>query len=198
MAALSTSRRKQMTKANRNSRGGRILALAGLVAAFAAATSPSLGADANQAGGSNGLAGAWTIQVTLRNCSTNAPMGTVSSLVTFHRGGTISESVGSLTFAPGQRSPGHGTWTHLRGRQYLQRMVAMVLFDSPANLPGTPGFDPTKPVSPGFQAGWQTVTHTIRMIDADNIESSGTNEFFDSLAQTYRTGCSTAVGRRFE
>ena len=59
-----------------------------------------------------GLAGAWAVQVTLRDCATNAPLGPpFNSLVTFHRGGTISESAGSVAFAPGQRSSGHGTWT---------------------------------------------------------------------------------------
>ena len=57
-------------------------------------------------------------------------------------------------------------------------MVALILFDTPANLPGTPGFDPSKPVSPGFFAGWQTVTHTVRFADADHLTSAGTNEFF--------------------
>ena len=77
-------------------------------------------------------------------------------------------------------------------------MVALILFDTPANLPGTPGFDPSKPVSPGFFAGWQTVTHTIRLTDADHLTSSGTNEFFKANGELYRTGCSTAVAERFE
>jgi hypothetical protein len=196
MAARSTSKEQQMTT-TWTKQGKRALVFLGLAGAIAAAA-PALEAQSNQAGGGRSLTGAWMVQVTLRNCSTQAAMGTFSSLVSFHRGGTLSESAGSLGFAAGQRSAGHGAWTLLRGGQYLQRMVGLILFDSAANLPGTPGFDPTRPVSPGFRAGWQTVTHTIRMIDADNIESAGTNEFFDSLAQSYRTGCSSAVGRRFE
>ena len=65
-------------------------------------------------------------------------------------------------------APGHGTWTQRSRRTIAQRMVALITFDTPANLPGTPGFDPSLPVSPGFFAGWQTVTHTIRLVDADH------------------------------
>jgi hypothetical protein len=42
------------------------------------------------------------------------------------------------------------------------------------------------------------VTHTVDLQDQDNLTSSGTNEFFDANGNSYRTGCSTAVGRRFE
>ena len=64
----------------------------------------------------SGPVGTWAVQVTLRDCATNAPLGPpFNSLVTFHDGGTLSESAGSLAFAPGQRSPGHGTWTQRAG-----------------------------------------------------------------------------------
>jgi hypothetical protein len=76
-------------------------------------------------------------------------------------------------------------------------MVALLLFDTPANLPGTPGFDPTRPVSPGFFAGWQTVHHTVQLVDSDHLTSSGTNVFYKASGEVYRTGCSTANGQRF-
>lgn len=86
--------------------------------------------------------------MTLRDCVTNAPRASFTSLVTFHRGGTLSESTASLAFAIGQLPPRHGTWTHQGDQTYLQRMIALIVFDSPAN----------PPVSPGFFAGWQEVT----------------------------------------
>ena len=87
--------------------------------------------------------------MTLRDCTTNAPLGpSFNSLVTFHEGGTISESAGSLAFAPNQRSAGHGTWTQRTRRTFNQRMVALINFDTPANLPGTPGFNPSLPFPP--------------------------------------------------
>jgi hypothetical protein len=137
--------------------------------------------------------------VTLRDCGTGAPLGPpFNSLVAFHEGGTISESAASLAFAPGQRSPGLGAWTHRRGPTFRQEMVALILFDTAPNLPGTPGFDPAKPVSPGFSAGWQTVTHTVRLTDADHLQSSGTNAFYKTDGTLYRTGCSTAAAQRFK
>jgi hypothetical protein len=56
----------------------------------------------------------------------------------------------------------------------------------------------TLPVSPGFFAGWQTVTHTLRLNDVDHATSAGTNEFYKSDGTVYRTGCSTATAERFE
>jgi hypothetical protein len=145
------------------------------------------------------LTGTWAIQVTLRDCATDAPLGpSFNSLVTFHRGGTLNESTASLAFAAGQRSSAHGAWAHQHGRTYEQRMVALILFDTQPNLPGTPGFDPTAPVTPGFFAGWQTVTHTVRLSDADHFTSSGTNAFYKTNGDVYRTGCSTATAERFE
>jgi hypothetical protein len=86
----------------------------------------------------------------------------------------------------------------VRGHVFSQHMIALIRFTSPANLPGTPTFDPSQPVSPGFLAGSQTVSHRVRLTGADTLESAGTNAFFDVNGQMYRTGCSTAVGRRFK
>ena len=145
----------------------------------------------------DGLTGAWSIQVTPRNCTTGLPAAPPSnSLVTFHEGGTLSESAGGA-FAVGQRSAGHGIWTQTARRTYRQKFIALMLFDTPANLPGTPGFDPTKPVTPGFLAGWQTVTHTLELSDADHATSEGTTAFYKTDGTVYRTGCSTAAAERF-
>jgi hypothetical protein len=146
-------------------------------------------AQSSESAFGEGLAGAWMVEVTLRNCETGAAIGPAfHSLVTFHRGGTLSESAGSLAFAPGQRTSGHGEWSQNQGHTYTQRMIALILFDTPAN----------PPVSPGFFTGWATVTHTIELTDADHFTSAGTNAFYKFDGTVYRTGCSTAVGRRFK
>jgi hypothetical protein len=103
-----------------------------------------------------------------------------------------------VSFAAGQRSSGHGSWTYEGNGIYRQRMVALILFDTPPNLPGTPGFNPSLPVSPGFFAGWQTITHRLEFDDAGNLRSAGTTEFYKSNGELYRAGCSSAVGQRFE
>ena len=133
------------------------------------------------------LQGVWYVQVIIRDCATGTALAPpVHSLVTFAAGGTLHESVGGGGFAPGQRSDGHGTWTHNGGGTYDQRFVSMINF---ATAPG-PG--------PGFEAGWMKVQHTVTMADADHIESAGTNSFYRLNGEVYRTGCSTATGTRFE
>jgi len=144
------------------------------------------------------LEGAWFVRVTLRACVTNAPLGSFLSLVSFHDGGTISETTTGPGFAIGQRSPGHGSWTFEGHRTYTQRMVSLINFDTAPNLPGTPGFNPALPVTPGFFAGWSIVSHTLELTDADHATSSGTNEFYKADGTVYRTGCSTAIATRFE
>ena len=151
------------------------------------------GAAVAQPSGSEGrtVEGTWYIQVTPIVCATGLPVPgvpTVNSLVTFARGGTLTESAGGLGFAPGQRSAGHGTWQHEGGQTYSQKFVAMINFTT---APG-PG--------PGFEAGWATVTHKVDLIDRDHLESSGTNAYYRANGEPdpYRTGCSKASGRRFE
>lgn len=142
-----------------------------------------------QQSGSQGrtVQGVWYVQVTIRDCGTGVALAApVNSLVTFAAGGTVQENVSGGGFAPGQRSSGHGTWTHQRGDTYDQRFVSMINFSS---APG-PG--------PGFEAGWMKVEHTVTLIDADHLESSGTNRFYRLDGEVYRTGCSTATGTRFE
>ncbi len=175
---------------------GRRWMVGGLAAALVAAGSGAV--RANDHDGRARLAGAWTIQVTLRDCASNAPLGSFASLVTFHDGGTISEATAGQAFAPGQRSPGHGEWTRIGARTYRQRMVGLIVFDTAANLPGMPTFDPAARVTPGFFAGWSTVDHTLQLVDADHAVSAGTNQFYKADGTLYRSGCSTATATRFE
>lgn len=150
-------------------------------------TAASAAGAQQSAGQARTVEGVWYMQVTIRDCATGAALApAVRSLVTFAAGGTLHESVGGGGFAPGQRSDGHGTWTHKGGQTYDQRFVAMINF---ASAPG-PG--------PGFEAGWITVHHTVEVIDADHIESVGSNSFFRLNGEVYRTGCSTTTGTRFE
>ena len=177
----------------------RAVAISCLAVAFLAAGSVRAGAQSDAFTEQPSLVGTWMVQVTVSNCATGAPLGPAfNSLVTFHGDGTLSESPASLAFAPGQRSPGHGTWARKRGDTYWQEMIALILFDTEPNLPGTPTFDPTKPVSPGFFAGWQTVSQTVRFTADDRIASTGTNGFYKTNGELYRSGCSTATGQRFQ
>ena len=167
---------------------GRVLGALTLTMCLALGLSGVGAASAQQsAAEARTVQGVWYVQVTIRDCTTGVALAPpVNSLVTFAAGGTLHESVGGGGFAPGQRSDGHGTWTHTGGQTYDQRFVSMINFATPAG----PG--------PGFEAGWMKVQHTVTMIDADHIESAGTNTFYRLNGDVYRTGCSTAIGSRFE
>jgi len=175
----------------------RAVAMAGFAGVLLVLSGGTGLADSNRSAPKSALEGTWFVRVTLRNCDTNAPLGSFNSLVTFHEGGTVSETTSIATFAVGQRSPGHGNWEPAGHHTYDQRFVNLINFDTPANLPGTPGFDPSLPVSPGFFAGWSTVTHTLTLSDEDHGTSSGTNAFYKADGTAYRTGCSTAAATRF-
>ena len=131
------------------------------------------------------LTGVWAQVIAPRDCATNEPLPIppFRALLTFHRDGTVTESVGSLSFAAGQRSIGHGLWAHAGGQTFHERTPAMILFD------GGPGM---------YQAGWQVTTRTITMIDANHYTGSGAAQFYDVNRQLYRTGCATSTGERFQ
>ena len=168
---------------------GRAAAIIGLAAALLISTGRTGRAQSNDSASKSGLEGTWFVQVTLRDCATDAQIGLpFSSLVTFHRGGTVSESTSSPAFAAGQRTDGHGTWSSDGRNTYSQRMVSLINFDTAPNLPK----------SPGFFAGWSVVSHTLELTDANHATSSGTNAFYKADGTVYRTGCSTAVSVRFE
>lgn len=164
--------------------GSAVMLSMGLGLVLAAASAASAHQSAAQA---PTVQGVWYVQVTIRDCATGMALApAVNSLVTFAAGGTLHESVSGGGFAPGQRSDGHGTWRHKGGQTYDQHFVTMINF---ATAPG-PG--------PGFEAGWMKIHHTVEVIDADHIESVGTNSFHRRNGEVYRTGCSTATGTRFE
>src|SRR4029453_10387093 len=135
------------------------------------------------------LEGAWLIVTQQRNCTTNAPIGLPHpALVTYHAGGTLSDSSDVPAFAVGQRSEGHGIWSHDGGLTYAARWVAMIQFDT---APGTP------PGSPGFQAGWQVATNAIELSGPDTFTSTGRSEFVNLSGQIYSVGCASRIAERF-
>jgi hypothetical protein len=136
------------------------------------------------------LEGVWSVVTQPVNCTTNAPVGPPErGLVTYHQGGTFSESSGGLAFAPGQRSPGHGTWGPSGGLAYAGRLVAMILFETAANTP---------PGSPGFQAGWLVATHSIVLSGFDRFSATATVQFVNLDRTVYRNACATRAGERFK
>ena len=108
-----------------------------------------------------------------------------------------SESAGSVAFAPGQRSPGHGAWTPKRGHTYKQEMIALVLFDTPPNLPGhRRSIRPSRFLPASSRAGKPSAIRFDSRLPIE-IASAGTNWFYKANGELYRSGCSTATGQRF-
>ena len=146
----------------------------------------TVGGAMAQSSGSGGrtVEGTWYIRVTPIICATGEPVPgipPVNALQTFHPGGTVTEAAGGTGFAPGQRSPGHGMWHHEAGQTFGQKFTALINFTTPA-----------------AEAGWQIVEHSIELLDRDTFSSRGTNAFYKTDGTLYRSGCSTATGRRFE
>jgi hypothetical protein len=161
-------------------------------------TSGTASAKVSDGRGDSKLVGTWGLTVTLRDCSTDAVMGTFNSVTTFHNGGTSSGNTASLAFAPGQRSSEHGAWSQKGRHTFGHRVLALIVFDSAPNVPGTPEFNPGLPAGPGLFAGWQILSHTITLSDADHYTSSGITEFYKADGTLYRTGCSSSVTERFQ
>lgn len=137
--------------------------------------------------GPQALEGAWAMSITLRDCATGAALGPpFRSLLTFHDGGTVSESPGTTQFAPGQRSSGHGVWYHAGGSTFVARIVGMILFDTPA-----------APPAPGFRTGWQLIVSSLTITGPDRLDLSALVQFYDINRQLYRSACPTGTAERF-
>lgn len=136
------------------------------------------------------LQGAWLVLTQNRNCTTDAPIGTPHrAIVSYHAGGTLSDSSAVPVFAVGQRSEGHGIWRHDGGHTYTANWVAMIQFDT---APGTPAG------SPGFQAGWQVAVNTITLTGPDSFTSVGVSNFVNLNGEVYRVGCASRTAERFK
>jgi hypothetical protein len=62
------------------------------------------------------LEGTWRVQVTIRDCQSGAALRTFPALLTFARGGTLTET--TTGFPPALRTPGHGFWRHTGDQTY--------------------------------------------------------------------------------
>jgi hypothetical protein len=130
------------------------------------------------------LQGTWRVQVNPRNCQTGAPLAPFSVLLSFARGGTLTEVTSAQAFLPGQRTPGLGVWSHTQGTAYKAVIDAFILFDSPT----TP---------PGFKRGVQRIMWDIE-VDLDQITIDSSSQFFDTNGNPLAVACAGAVGTRFE
>jgi hypothetical protein len=122
------------------------------------------------------LEGVWEAQVTVRNCQTGDPIGTLRGMTTFIRGGAL---VG--TNANPNPPISFGRWQYLGGRRYssVERFFRYN--------------------TDGSFAGVQRITRNFTL-NREGGHFTGTinAEFFDANDNLIGTGCSTETTKRVE
>jgi len=124
------------------------------------------------------------VQVNPRNCLTGAPNPSFAVLLSFARGGTLTELNSSPAFLPGQRSPGLGVWSRSHRNTYKAVWDAFILFDSPT----TP---------PRFTRGVQRLMWDFE-VDGDQMTFAASSQFLDINGNPVGATCASGTGTRFE
>ncbi len=144
------------------------------IAAHGPAFAQSSGDDAASA-----IVGAWNVEISRVNCQTSAVLGKAPAMLSFNRGGTMSDS--GTQISPSLRSPSQGAWRYESGRQYT---AAFQFFRF--NVDGT-------------LAGRQVVRQHIDMTRSTNqLSIFSTAQVLDVNGSVVATICSTAEATRFE
>ena len=158
-----------------------------LVLALAGALVQSFGGNAAAQSNSEGtLQGTWRVQINPIICQTGAPLPSFSALVSYARGGTLTEVINSQAFLPGQVTPGLGVWSHTQANAYKAVWEVFILFDTP---PTVPGFPP-------FKRGVQRLMRDIE-VDGDQMTFNASSQFFDSNGNPLFATCASGTGTRF-
>lgn len=132
----------------------------------------------------NDIVGTWRMTVTIYDCSTGAERPPFHSMISFAEGGTMTETASNPGFQPGQRGPGHGSWTATDKHAYNFIAEAYILFTTEPNPP-----------APGFQRGVQRITQSVE-VNGDQLTTDGSVQFFDVQGNMLMNGCAKAVGER--
>ena len=102
-------------------------------------------------------------------------------LLSFHRGGTLTEVMNAQAFLPGQRTPGLGVWSHARSKTYKAVWDAFILFDSPT--------------TPGLKRGMQRLMWDIE-VDGDQAVIEASSQFLDTNGNVLAATCASGTGAR--
>ena len=126
------------------------------------------------------LQGTWRVQLNPRNCQTGAPIPSFAVLLSFARGGTLTEVMNAQVLLPGQRTTGLGVWSHTHDNAYKAVWDAFILFDSPV-----------------FKRGVQRLMWDFE-VDGDQITIDASSQFFDTNGNLLAVTCASGTGTRFE
>ena len=132
------------------------------------------------------LQGTWRVQINPTNCQTGAPLPSFSAVVSYARGGTLTEVINSQAFLPGQVTPGLGVWSHTQADAYKAVWEVFILFDTPPTVPGFP-----------FKRGVQRLMRDIE-VDGDQMTFNASSQFFDGNGNPLFATCASGTGTRFE
>jgi len=125
------------------------------------------------------LQGAWSTQVTVRDCvSGDALIGPFPGYSTFHQGGTQSETAAGTPTV--RRGPGTGVWYRTGKHSFASRFVFQ-RFDLNGFLIGTQEVRATQEIAEGSTQG--TAVAKILLLDVNGVQVG--------------TGCATAELKRF-
>ena len=126
------------------------------------------------------LQGTWRVQLNPRNCQTGAPIPSFAVLLSFARGGTLTEVMNAQVLLPGQRTTGLGVWSHTHDNAYKAVWDAFILFDSPV-----------------FKRGVQRLMWDFE-VDGDQLTIAASSQFFDTDGNLLAVTCASGTGTRFE
>ena len=129
------------------------------------------------------LQGTWRVLLNPRNCQTDAPLPSFFVLLSFARGGTLTEVMNAQAFLPGQRTTGLGVWSHTHDNAYKGVWDAFILFDSPPPAP--------------FKRGMQRLMWDFE-VDGDQMTFAASSQFFDANGNPLFVTCASGAGTRFE
>jgi hypothetical protein len=161
-----------------------------LLLAAALIALPAFGQSVAHTEAKTKLVGTWQVQVTQVDCQSGSPLGPpFTSLLTFAQGGTMNEDTENPAFGHGQRGGGQGMWSSTGQSMYTAKSVALIKYTTPPNQ---------ETHTPGFKAGWQTISQSIRFNDQSGRWSSTASvAFADTNGNVYRQGCATASATPF-
>jgi hypothetical protein len=128
--------------------------------------------------GARALEGTWNTVVTLRDCTTQAPLGTFRAMDMFIQGGSL---VDTNAAPPTTRGPGFGSWSYVGEQQFTATLRFFI-------------YNPD-----GTFAGVRRVAQEITMAEDNNTwESTVANIIYNPAGTPVATGCATAVASRAE
>lgn len=125
------------------------------------------------------LVGTWMVQVTRQDCQTHTQIGDpFLSLLTYNRGGTMTDTTSNPQFGQSVRGPGHGVWIHTNHHSYKVLSAAFVTMN-------------------GTLVSTQFLTQAINVTTPDDyVVPAASIQFVAPDGTILSSGCATAVGKR--